>query len=374
MSTRQVSGAGDRRADRRPRACRIEKLVAVGPAAAAQVEDRLARAVARQLGLGAVGVEDPQVGHVRGVRRRREQQHAVGERRRSAPSHSRRTRAGGELERELVALDDQVVVAEGLPLLEAHGHAASESRISRAIGRRIAPGDVDHAHARELAHPRQLALGVVARAALHPLDVAREQLLEAERLARRLRGAGGVRARSTSSRAPAASISSTRRVDRARRAPRAPSSARRAASGGAAPRSTAARGPRAARARPSSSSSSARTTRWRSLGSIPSAAHGARSASTRVQRRRRPALELGRPALAHALRRRRAQVELGQRRAQVQAGAADDDRPPPCGEQLVDLRVRELGVLPDAEGRVERQERHEPVLERRLLGRARRRP
>jgi hypothetical protein len=37
--------------------------VGVGPAALAQVHDRLARAVAGQLGLRAVGVEDPQVGH-----------------------------------------------------------------------------------------------------------------------------------------------------------------------------------------------------------------------------------------------------------------------------------------------------------------------
>ena len=36
----------------------------------------------------------------------------------------------------------------------------------------------------QLAHPRQLALGVAAGAPLHRLDVAREQLLEAERLAR----------------------------------------------------------------------------------------------------------------------------------------------------------------------------------------------
>ncbi len=43
-----------------PAAVWIENVVGVGPAAPAQVEDRLARAVARQLGLRAVRVEDPQ--------------------------------------------------------------------------------------------------------------------------------------------------------------------------------------------------------------------------------------------------------------------------------------------------------------------------
>ena len=80
-------------------------------------------------------------------------------------------------------------------------------------------------------------------------------------------------------------------------------------------------------------------------------------------------LELGGPALAHPLRRRRAQVELGERRAQVEARAADDDRPPALREQPVDLGVGELRVLADAERRVDRQEGDEAVLERRALGR-----
>ena len=37
-------------------------------------------------------------------------------------------------------------------------------------------------------------------------------------------------------------------------------------------------------------------------------------------------------------------------------------------DQRVDLGVRELGVLADAEGRVDRQERDQAVLEPRLLG------
>ncbi len=69
--------AGDRRPDR-PGDGADRELVVVGPAVAAQVEDRLAGAVARELGLGAVGVEDPQLGDELGVVAAREQQDPVG--------------------------------------------------------------------------------------------------------------------------------------------------------------------------------------------------------------------------------------------------------------------------------------------------------
>ncbi len=88
-----------------------------------------------------------------------------------------------------------------------------------------------------------------------------------------------------------------------------------------------------------------------------------------MQRERAGAFELGREPLAHALGRRRAQVELGQGGAQVEARAADDDRAPALAEQLVDLGVRELCVLPDAEARVDRQKRQQPVLEPGAVGR-----
>ena len=64
-----------------------------------------------------------------------------------------------------------------------------------------------------------------------------------------------------------------------------------------------------------------------------------------MQRGRAALGELGLPALARAGRRGRAQIELGQRGAQVQPGAADDDRAPAGGEQAVDLGVGQLGVL-----------------------------
>ena len=87
-----------------------------------------------------------------------------------------------------------------------------------------------------------------------------------------------------------------------------------------------------------------------------------------MQRGRALPFELRGEALAQPLGRWRAQAQLGQRRAQVEAGAADDDRPPAPGEQRVDLGVRELGVLAGAEGGVERQEGDEPVLQGGPLG------
>src|SRR6202035_2228422 len=92
---------------------------------------------------------------------------------------------------------------------------------------------------------------------------------------------------------------------------------------------------------------------------------------TRVKARSAVLLELRGPALAHSLRRCRAQVKLAERRAQVEARAADDQRTPAGREQAVDLGVGELRVLADAEGCVEREKREEPMLERRPLARRR---
>ena len=102
-----------------PASVLIEKRVLVGPAAAAQVQDRLARAVAGELGLGAVRVEDPQARDEPRLVGLGEQQDPVradaGVRRADAPDPRRR-----QLERERALLEDHVVVAERLPLLEVH--------------------------------------------------------------------------------------------------------------------------------------------------------------------------------------------------------------------------------------------------------------
>ena len=85
--------------------------------------------------------------------------------------------------------------------------------------------------------------------------------------------------------------------------------------------------------------------RWRSRGSIAAPPRPARRGQLGVQRLGPAAVELGLSAARTLGRRRRAQVELGERGAQVQAGAADDDRRRARRRAAVDLGVRELGVL-----------------------------
>ena len=68
--------AGDARMDR-PGGGEDLEVVAVGVPTPAQIHDGLARAVARELGLGAVGVEDAQRRHVARVVAGSEQQDAV---------------------------------------------------------------------------------------------------------------------------------------------------------------------------------------------------------------------------------------------------------------------------------------------------------
>ena len=200
----------------------------------------------------------------------------------------------------------------------------------RAASRALRLGEVDLVHVGEAAHPAELALRVVARAPLHGLDVAVEQLLEAERGAGRARRPRGVGARDLLDRArPRPSRPRARRS--ARRAPRAPSSGRRAASDGAG-RAVHSREslPARRRAPPPSRAAPARaTTRVRSRGSIAAALAGARCGELRVQRlraRRRRAARWMR--CAHGRVGRRSQLEVGQGGLEVEAGAADHDRAP----------------------------------------------
>src|SRR4051794_37642398 len=79
-------------------------------------------------------------------------------------------------------------LAIGSPILRA---GAAQEVARDVVG--AAAGEVDDLDARQLAQPGELALGVVARAPLQRLDVSGEQLVEAERLARGRRGPGSVR-------------------------------------------------------------------------------------------------------------------------------------------------------------------------------------
>ena len=73
--------------------------------------------------------------------------------------------------------------------------------------------------------------------------------------------------------------------------------------------------------------------------------------------------------LAHSRRRRRLEVELGERGAQVEPGAADDDRRATRREGGIDLGVRAGGVLGDRVRGGDGDDRDEAVLEAVALGR-----
>src|SRR5262245_31878641 len=103
-----VDAAGGRPGDRGPDLPgeRLDaERVRLGPAVAAQVHDRLAGAVAGQLRLAAVGVEDAQAGDVAGLVGRREQEHAVASR-----TEVRVAQPSDLLRVEFGALEDEVVV------------------------------------------------------------------------------------------------------------------------------------------------------------------------------------------------------------------------------------------------------------------------
>ena len=103
-----------------PASVLIENSVLGRPAAAPQEQDRLARAVPGEVGLRAVGIEDPHVrdesglvGLARAAGCRPTADAGV---RGAEPADSR----GRQLERERAFVQDHVVVAERLPLLEVH--------------------------------------------------------------------------------------------------------------------------------------------------------------------------------------------------------------------------------------------------------------
>ena len=285
--------------------------------------------------------------------------------RRSGPSHSVRDARRRQLERELVPLDDQVVVAERLPLLESH--QAPESRISCATVVRVAPGHVDHAHPGELAHPRQLAPRVVARAALHRLHVAASSSSKPSALRAVSRRTRRVRAQHLLARARrehrlharvdprVQRLALHRQPDQQRRVAHllAPQLRRRRRGG-----SQLARVEQLERAH--DPLAVVRVDRL--------APPTARAAASRACSAGAPvAFELRHPALAHALGRRRTQVELGQRRAQVQARAAHHDRPRARAPAAPSISAcASSAYCPALNARVERQERDQPMLQLQL--------
>ncbi len=220
---------------------------------------------------------------------------------------------------------------------------------------------VDDGGARQLAHPGELAAGVVARSALHPLDVARQQLFESKRLTSRAGSAGSVGPLHLLARAGGEHLFHAR-VDPGVQ-PLAlhhqSDQQRRTAHGSGPELGLRARRLELAGVEQLQRAHHALAITGFDLGRRPRRAlrqHG-------VQRRRPSLLQLGQPTLAHALRRWRTQAQLGQRGPEVETRASDDDRARSGGEQRVDLGVRELGVLAGAEPGVDGQERDQTVLE-----------
>jgi hypothetical protein len=78
---------------------------------------------------------------------------------------------------------------------------------------------------------------------------------------------------------------------------------------------------------------------------------------------RRSAVQLRDDALAHSRRRWRPQLQVGERSLQVEAGAADHDRPAPVGQRGADLGVGQGGELSGGEGLRDRHEGEQPMLE-----------
>ena len=309
----------------------------------AQVEDRLAGAVARELGLRAVGVEDPQLGDVALVGGRARAAGCRPSRRRSAARRSAGSapRSAPRAAPSRSTID--VVVAERLPLLEPHPAQAIarqlEQRDDLAPRPRRRRGRVRSISATSSIRRIQVSWRRAKRhcarfiASTSPASSSSKPI--AARAVREAPAASALRDLLLAPRA--ATISSTRASIRARSASRStvsPTSsvghaqalAPQPVAGGVRRRS------RAARARSGARSACGR---W---GARPEASSGASSAcSASGPRSASSASTSARTSDGH----RRAQLELGERGAHVEAGAADDDRPPALGEQLVDLGVRE---------------------------------
>ena len=189
-------------------------------------------------------------------------------------------------------------------------------------------GDVERDDAGQLAQPGELAAGVAARARLHRLDVAAQQLP-------RTRAPGGrsaTRRRRRRARTSSAAPARDHRVDAGvdarvqRLALHRQAGEQRRVAGVGGPQPAGAVGAAASRAgveQLERADDAAGASVGRDRARRP---RGSRRRARRAAPRRPRAASCARPALADAGSRRRAQVELGERGAQVQAGAADDDR------------------------------------------------
>lgn len=233
-------------------------------------------------------------------------------------------------------------------------------------GLRAATGDVEHMGAGELAHPGELAAGVVAGAALEALDVAFEELCEAERPAGGDRRPGGVCASDLILDAVGDHLIDTP-VDALVEVLALhghPDEEGRAAQVMAPQLREALR----RRELPHVEQLESPDDPLAIVLPDPLSGPGGAGFEGGVKGGCPVLLKLPEPVLPDPGSRWGCKLEIGESGAQVEAGAADDERPAAGGEQPVDLRVGELGVAPDAEALGDREEGDEPVLEARPLG------
>ena len=356
-----VDRAGRRARDRRADLAGLRldaERVGVGPAVAAQVQDRLARAVARQLGLEPSGLK---------IVRRATKPGSSGWVSTSTPSapgpkcgsHSRSTWPGSAA----MLLEDEVVVAQRLPLLEPHG-----VRSWRPARRRRPPASGRSCRSRARRGACAATSAGAWRSGGSCVFIASTSPSSSSSKPSALRAVGGGAGARRAS-APPRGAGREHGVDRARRsgrrARRGPSSAPPAASDGAVcavhssgarARAAAARGRRRA-ARAPGGCAGGRWARSRCATCSGSAACSCGAA--------------GAASLGPALRGPRGD---GGRRSSS-ASAARRYRPVPpttigrrsLGQQRVDLGVGALGVGAGREGLVDRHEAEQAVLEPRPL-------
>ena len=108
--------------------------------------------------------------------------------------------------------------------------------------------------------------------------------------------------------------------------------------------------------------------RWPSVGRDRRGGGGVAGGQLGVERGRALGGEPRAVARAGARIRRRAQVQVGQRGAHVEPGAADHDRAPSGRDQRVDLGVRQARVRARGGPRGDRKDAEQPVLEPRPVG------
>ena len=323
-----------------------------------------ARAVPRHLRDGAVGIPDHH--HCRGSVNADDLQHSV------APDPVEHvTQATHAVHRQVPGvglLDEDVRVAEGVPLLEPHGCVrlppCEPEQFVRDVGRGTRP--VDHPDPRDPAHPLPLVCGDrrVRTTIRSSASVEGSSTISRRPSAfSAVRETPAARAARTSSTTPRANISSAR--CRMRSARTSAGTSRPAISVGRRVASLQSRSLPLTRERPTSASSSARTSRLVSVACTTVRALGSRRRNRSMPR---PGLRRPPPGSAGvAPARPRRNLEVGDRGPEIEPRAAGDDRSARALDEHVDRLVCRRRVRTDAHLLGERSDPDELRRTRRLV-------